>query len=116
MIPLAQLIEPRVPSALPAIHLLVLVGALAWAGQARRLRAPPPGSWRLAMSASAFTAAGDVLLVISAWSTGLAIFAFTVGFILGLSLLLLSLLQGWPHRPLLMISALSVVAPFLLWL
>lgn len=116
MIALAQLIEPRVPSVLPAIHLLALVGVLAWAGQARRLRAPSPGSWRLAMTASGFAAAGDVLLVISTWSTGLAIFAFTVAFILGLALLLLSLLQGWPHRPLLAIAALSVMAPFLLWL
>lgn len=113
---LAQLIEPRVSSPLPAIHLAALVGALAWAGYARRFREPPRGAWRLALWSAGFAATGDALLVVSAWAGGFAVVALTVAFILGFSLLLLSLLQGWPSRPLLVVAALAIVAPFLLWL
>lgn len=116
MIDLAQIIEPRVASPIPAIHLFATIFAAAWAGHHRRYRPPTPAVWRIAMWTTGFAAAGDALLVLSAWSSGLVVIAYTIAFILGLALLMMSLLQGWPSKPLLVVGALAVVAPFLLWL
>ena len=113
---LATLIEPRVPSLMPALHLFALAAALVWASHANRFRPPPRGTWRLARAAGVAGIAGDAFLVVSAWSTGLAILAMTIAFVLGFALLLMSLLQGWPSRPLLVVAALAMAAPFVLWL
>lgn len=113
---LAVLIEPRVPSVTPLLHLFALLGAVAWATYARRFRPPTRGAWRLGMAAAAAGLLGDALLVVSAWSSGLAVLAMTTAFVLGSALLLLCLLQGWPHRPLLVLAALALASPFVLWM
>lgn len=112
---LAWILEPRGESPFPLIHMLAMVAAVAWAARVRADRPPSQGAWRLAMVSALLSVIGDGLLLTSAWSAALAAVAFTLGVIAGLALQVVSLLQGWPSRPLVVIGLLAVVTPFLVF-
>lgn len=94
-------------------HFAGILGALAWARYQSQFRPPPRSAWKLGVAAAGLSAAGDVLLFVTGFATGLTVAAFALGFILGLALLMVSLLQGWPSPPLLVVGFLAAAGPFL---
>lgn len=99
----------------PAAHLILLAGLVAWASRDATQRRRRPGTWRLALAAAGLSALGDASFLASQYAVGVPQLAYVGGLVLGGSLLVVTMLHGWPSRPLVLLGIACVVGPFLLW-